>query len=262
MSKIVDILIGLPVDQRTQFIGLFYCNPVYLSIVYLVLFLLKYVITKICAPKKVENVKSSPFILIFNGFLFGSYGIFLLVGLHCVDFGLLLFNCSLPETISIEVKPNLSVFTFMALHYGMIIRFFEPVLYQITGQPCPYSKVDQIEQAAMHFLGILAARYYCYNYLALAPLLHALRSLVFYGKQTLVSTGYEEMLPGSKWNKLITNLSMLEKVLPILHGLWGIFRESCSHIKPLIELEICGPLILMLILLFSKIKHENIDKIA
>lgn len=259
MFTIVDTLVGLPIDERTQFPGLFYCDISILLTVYVLLLVLRISLGKLI-NKSCDRQHPNPLLLIFNGFMFGGYGIFFLVGLHCMDYGLLFFDCSkLPDPASIDVKSNLSVFTLMALHYGMFIRFLEPLLYQIAGQPCPYSKANQVEEFILHGLGIIAARFYCYNYFGLAPLLHALTSLVFYAKQTLVSTGCETMVPSQSWNKLIMRLTILEKIIPTLHGLWGIRQESCYYLRPLIQLEIYAPFLVIPFTLTSKTIENHLS---
>ncbi|KAI1290264.1 Elongation of very long chain fatty acids protein 1 [Halotydeus destructor] len=186
---------------------------------------------KVAGPNYMRDRKPmylKPWMIFFNGLLFGGYGVFFVAALVFTKFGLEGLDCKSGLTDPNSTDVNSTVIKLMGYMYliGKCGDFIVPVFRVLLKKT--YSDLHILHTLFMVFTAYFGLVFYPGGVVMVAPFLDGLYYSVLYGYLSLTTPPGENYRPGQKWAKYLAILRIGVFALTMVQNTYFYFQPNCG----------------------------------
>lgn len=178
-----------------------------------------------------------PFLLIYNGLVFGANVVGVFLDLWVTDWARVSFDCSPIDQQLTDLKPFFTVYLayiFLWLHIGEMLPRVVTILMKKT---LKWDKLDMVDEFIFVFTIFYGLKYFPGKSSSFLTLVTLIFGIVDYSMRVCASAG-PPIVNVNHWRSLFTILKSLQSIAILIHGLIMLTNPSCSNIANLSLLEI------------------------
>jgi len=216
--------------------------------------LIKVVLTNYMADRKPLELK--PYLIFFNGLLFGGYGAFFMAACVFTKFGSEGFNCRAADPNSndlIDVIIRLMGYVYII---GKCGDFITPIFRVLLKKP--FSDMHVAHTLFMVLISYLGLVYYPGGVFLFMPFLDALYYSMLHGYLVMATPDGDQYRPSKKWPLFLARFRIAMFVASAAHGIFFYFQPNCGP-DSLKLIQICYSLICTTMLTRNYLKRFTND---